>query len=108
MGSAYVSPMNMAAAYAPLAARGVYCRPIAIRAITGRDGKPLPVARADCHRVMAVGVADAANYVLQGVLGPGGTADRRAIGIPAAAKTGTADGGHYAALRGYTPRPAGS
>jgi membrane peptidoglycan carboxypeptidase len=107
LGSAYVSPMNMAAAYATLAARGVYCRPIAIRAISGSDGRPLPVERARCHRAMARGVADAANYVLQGVLGPGGTADGRGIGIPVAAKTGTADKGHYAAFAGYTPRLAG-
>jgi membrane peptidoglycan carboxypeptidase len=107
LGSVYVSPMSMAAAYATLAARGVYCRPIAIQAITGSDGKPLPVERAGCHRAMAQGVADAANYVLRGVLGPGGTADGREIGIPAAGKTGTANGGHYAAFAGYTPRLAG-
>ena len=107
LGSVYVSPMNMAAAYATLAARGKYCRPIAIRAITGSYGKPLPVESPNCHRVMSTGVADAANYVLQGVLGPGGTADGRGIGIPAAAKTGTANGGHYAAFAGYTPRLAG-
>jgi len=107
LGSVYVSPMNMAAAYATLAARGVYCRPIAIRAITATNGTRYPVGRAGCHRVIAAGVADAANYVLQGVLGPGGTADGRSIGIPAAAKTGTANGGYYAAFAGYTPRLAG-
>ena len=107
LGSVYVSPMNMAAAYATLAARGVYCRPIAIRAISGAGGKALPVERAGCHRVMPAGVADAANYVLQGVLGGGGTAYNRGIGIPAAAKTGTANRGYYAAFAGYTPRLAG-
>ena len=107
LGSVYVSPMSMAAAYATLAARGMYCRPVAIRAITGSDGRPLPVEGARCRRVMAKGVADAANYVLRGVLGPGGTADGRGIGIPAAGKTGTANGGHYAAFAGYTPRLAG-
>jgi len=107
LGSVYVSPMNMAAAYATLAARGIYCRPIAIRAITDTNGTSYPVERAGCHRVISAGVADAASYVLQGVLGPGGTADGRSIGIPAAAKTGTADGGYYAAFAGYTPRLAG-
>ncbi len=106
LGSVYVSPMNMAAAYATLAARGVYCKPIAIRAITAANGASYPVQRAGCHRVISAGVADAANYVLQGVLGPGGTADGRSIGIPAAAKTGTANGGYYAAFAGYTPRLA--
>ena len=107
LGSVYVSPLNMAAAYATLADRGVYCRPVAIRAITGRDGRPIPVQRSGCHRVMKKSVADAANYVLQGVLGGGGTAFNRGIGIPAAAKTGTANGGYYAAFAGYTPRLAG-
>jgi membrane peptidoglycan carboxypeptidase len=107
LGSVYVSPMSMAAAYATLAARGIYCRPMAIKAITGSDGRPMPVEPAGCHRVIGAGVADAANYVLQGVLGGGGTAFNRGIGIPAAAKTGTANGGFYAAFAGYTPRLAG-
>jgi len=107
LGSVYVSPMNMAAAYATLAARGIYCKPVAIRAITGSDNRPIPVESAGCHRVLNPGVADAANYVLQGVLGSGGTAFNRGIGIPAAAKTGTANGGYYAAFAGYTPRLAG-
>ena len=107
LGSVYVSPLNMAAAYATLAARGVYCRPTAIKAITGRDGGSIPVESAGCHRVITGSVADAANYVLQSVLGGGGTAFNRGIGIPAAAKTGTANGGYYAAFAGYTPRLAG-
>lgn len=107
LGSVYVSPLNMAAAYATLAARGIYCRPTAIKAITGRDGQPIPVEGQGCHRVISKQVADAANYVLQGVLGGGGTASNRGIGIPAAAKTGTANGGFYAAFAGYTPRLAG-
>ncbi len=36
-----------------------------------------------------------------------GTAYNRGIGRPAAAKTGTADKGHYAAFAGYTPTLAG-
>lgn len=106
LGSVYVSPMSMAAAYTTLAARGIYCKPIAIMAVTDSSGRNLPVESAGCHRVMAAGVADAANYVLQGVLGSGGTAGNRGIGIPAAAKTGTANGGFYAAFAGYTPRLA--
>ena len=55
---------------------------------------------------MAAGVADAANYVLRGVLATG-TAAGREIGRPAAAKTGTANGGFYAAFAGYTPTMVG-
>ena len=107
LGAQYVAPMSMAAAYATLAARGIYCQPIAIAAITSSDGRPLPVESAHCHRAVAAGVADAADYVFQNVLGPSGTAWNRGIGIPAAAKTGTGDHGHYAAFAGFTPRLAG-
>ena len=105
LGSAYVSPMSMADAYATLAARGIYCKPIAIAAITNASGRRLPVESARCHRVIPAGIADAANFVFQAVL-TGGTAFNRGIGIPAAAKTGTANGGYYADFAGYTPRLA--
>jgi len=106
LGAVYVSPMSMAAAYASVAARGWYCSPTAIvkiQVIT--SGKQLPVQSAKCHRAMPQGVADAANYILQGVLNiPGATAAGRGIpGHFAAAKTGTANGGYYAAFAGYTP-----
>ncbi|HUZ53052.1 MAG TPA: transglycosylase domain-containing protein [Streptosporangiaceae bacterium] len=106
LGSINVSPMTMAAAYATVAARGVYCRPIAISKITDLSGHNLPIESAACHRVMSKGVADAANYILRGVL-TGGTAAGRGIGRPAAAKTGTANNGYYAAFAGYTPTLAG-
>jgi membrane peptidoglycan carboxypeptidase len=110
LGSVYVSPMSMAAAYASVAARGWYCSPqavVAIKVIT--SGQRLPVQPAQCHRDMPQGVADAANYILQGVLNvPGATAAGRGIpGHQAAAKTGTANGGYYAAFAGYTPTLAG-
>jgi membrane peptidoglycan carboxypeptidase len=110
LGSVYVSPMSMAAAYASVAARGWYCSPQAIVKIQViSSGAELPVQPAQCHRDMPQGVADAANYILQGVLNvPGATAAGRGIpGHQAAAKTGTANNGYYAAFAGYTPTLAG-
>src|SRR5262249_48852338 len=108
LGSVNVSPMSMAAAYATVAARGVYCRPIAISRITDIHGQSLPVQSPGCHRVMSKGVADAANYVLRGVLASGTAAGRGStLGREAAAKTGTANGGFYAAFAGYTPTLVG-
>jgi membrane peptidoglycan carboxypeptidase len=106
LGSVYVSPMSMAAAYASVAARGWYCSPQAILKIQIiSSGEQLPIHRADCYRDMPRGVADAANYILKGVLTiPGATAAGRGIpGHTAAGKTGTANGGFYAAFAGYTP-----
>jgi membrane peptidoglycan carboxypeptidase len=107
LGSVNVSPMSMAAAYATVAARGTYCRPIAIQRITDLAGHNLPVESAGCHRVMKKGVADAANYILRGVLVNGTAGGRNILGREAAAKTGTANGGYYAAFAGYTPTLAG-
>ncbi len=109
LGAIDVSPMSMAAAYASVAAGGVYCSPQAIsKIVVQATGKELDAAKPHCRRDMPAGVADAANYILQGVLSvPGATADGRGIGRPAAGKTGTANGGFYAAFAGYTPTLAG-
>ena len=75
----------------------------------------MPAQSASCHRAFSTDVADAATYILQGVLtsgtaappaGPGG------IGRPAAGKTGTSNvegggGTPYAAFAGYTPNLVG-
>jgi membrane peptidoglycan carboxypeptidase len=108
LGAVPVSPMSMAAAYATVAARGTYCTPVAITKITDSNGASLPVESAGCHQVLSPQIADAANYVLQGVLtANGATAAGRGINVPAAGKTGTANGGFYAAFAGYTPTLAG-
>ena len=111
LGSVNVSPMTMAAAYATVAAGGVYCRPVAIDAITAVGGHPLPVATAGCRRVMSQAVAAAATYILRGVLTTGtarGDGVRRGGAyVPQAGKTGTANGFDFAAFGGYTPKLAG-
>jgi membrane peptidoglycan carboxypeptidase len=106
LGSINVSPMSMAAAYATVAARGVYCKPVAVAKIISPGGAKLPVESAGCHQAIPAGVADAASYVLQGVL-TSGTAAGLGIGRPAAGKTGTSDNFDFAAFGGYTPDLAG-
>lgn len=111
LGSVNVSPMTMAAAYATVAAGGIYCRPVAIATITGAGGHPLPVATAGCHRVMSRTVAAAATYILRGVLMTGtasGDGVRQGgVYVPQAGKTGTANSFDFAAFGGYTPKLAG-
>jgi membrane peptidoglycan carboxypeptidase len=102
LGSVNVSPLTMAAAYATVASRGIYCTPVALDRIVADTGKILPVPKAGCHRVLSTGIADAVNYILQGVL-TNGTATGVTIGRPAAGKTGTGDGPHYVDFAGYTP-----
>ena len=114
LGSVNVSPLSMAAAYATAAARGIYCAPVAISKIVTATGGTLSVPSAGCHRVLSSGVADAVNYILQGVLVSPGTA-ATVGGFPgreAAGKTGTSNvengyGTPYAAFAGYTPNLVG-
>jgi membrane peptidoglycan carboxypeptidase len=84
----------------------MYCRPVAVNKILTRTGQKLPVQSANCHRVLSPAVADAASYILQGVL-TSGTAAGLGIGRPAAGKTGTSDNFDFAAFSGYTPALAG-
>ncbi|MBV9207458.1 MAG: penicillin-binding protein [Actinobacteria bacterium] len=115
LGSVNVSPLSMAAAYATVAARGMYCSPVAISKIITSTGRSLAVPSANCHRVLSSDIADAVNYILQGVLdNPSGTAAALGglFGREAAGKTGTSNvegggGTPYAAFAGYTPTLVG-
>jgi membrane peptidoglycan carboxypeptidase len=103
----------MAAAYATVAARGTYCSPIAIEEIVADTGSSLSVPSANCHQAIPSDVADAVNYILQGVLTTGTAASVGGLpGREAAGKTGTSNvengyGTPYAAFAGYTPTLVG-
>jgi membrane peptidoglycan carboxypeptidase len=113
LGSVNVAPLSMAAAYAAVASRGMYCSPVVLSKVATSSGGTLPVPSANCHRVLSTAVADAVNYILQGVLTTG-TANNIG-GFPgreAAGKTGTSNvtsnnGTPYAAFAGYTPNLVG-
>ncbi len=112
LGEINVAPLSMAAAYSAMAARGRYCSPVAMEKIVTSTGGSLAVPSAKCHQAVSSNVADAVNYILQGVLtsgtaapgaGPGGLSGRESAG-----KTGTSNdangyGTPYAAFAGYTP-----
>ena len=108
LGVENVSPLSMAAAYATPAAGGVYCSPVALTSIVDDSGQKLGVPSAGCHQAIKPRVAQAVNYILQGVLQPGGTAAGLGLsGYQAAGKTGTSNvasgnGTPYAAFAGYT------
>ncbi len=105
LGSATVSPLAMAGAYAAFAAHGTWCAPRAVESITGPGGKALAVPPTTCTKVMEPGVADTVTSVLTGVV-TSGTGKGAAIGRPVAGKTGTTDDSMAAWFIGYTPQMA--
>jgi len=109
LGVVNVSPMSMAAAYAVPASGGVYCKPVVLTKIIADTGKSLPVPSAGCHQAIDPQIAQAVNYILQGVLDfPNGTAYGMGLAnYQAAGKTGTSNvasgnGTPFAAFAGYT------
>ena len=109
LGSVNVSPLSMAAAYATVAARGMYCTPIAISKVVDNTGKSMAAPPSSCHRAFSTQVADAVSYILQGVLTTGTAGNIGGLyGREAAGKTGTSNvegggGTPYAAFAGYIP-----
>ncbi len=81
-----VTPMQMAAAYAAIANGGILRAPHIVASIGGR-----PTAAPKGRRVISEATAASLRSMLEGVLGPGGTATGAAIkGYTLAGKTGTA------------------
>lgn len=105
LGSLSVSPLEMAAAYATLAAGGIYSEPMAIRKVVLRGGKEDEGAgwgTPKRRRVLPDWVAYEVTKILEdNVLS--GTGTRAQIGRPAAGKTGTTDDFADAWFCGYTP-----
>ena len=82
-----VTPMQMASAYAAIANGGILRPPHIVRAVAGRV-QPLPAG----HRVISSKTAAELRQMLEGVLGPEGTASQVSIpGYHLAGKTGTAN-----------------
>lgn len=105
LGTAEVTPMSMAEAYATFANRGVHCEPIILQSVVTRDGTNVPVPSADCKQVIDAEVADGVSYILQSVMSNGtGRTARMSDGRPQAGKTGTTNSNEAVWFAGYTPK----
>jgi penicillin-binding protein 1A len=98
-----VSPLEMASAYATVAAQGVYRPPYAIASVRFADGRvDHSWQPGRSHQVIPATVADEVSRVLEEVIAHGtGTAAN--LGQPAAGKTGTTESLADAWFDGYTP-----
>ena len=104
LGSVAVSPLDMASAYATLAARGVRAEPTAIRRVVLANGKE-DARWSRPHRTRAVseGVAAVVTRILEENVRYG-TGTRAALDRPAAGKTGTTTDNADAWFVGYVPQ----
>jgi len=89
LGSATVSPINMATAYATIANKGVYAAPYLIEKIVDRNGEEVYVHHGKNKRVLDEDMAADVSYAMEQVIRTGSGSDANALGRPAAGKTGT-------------------
>ncbi|SCL38989.1 Membrane carboxypeptidase (penicillin-binding protein) [Micromonospora rhizosphaerae] len=127
LGVSDATPLEMANAYATVAAEGRYCEAIPVMSIFNRDGTPTTyttrggvtreVAKPRCRQVVSADAARAATDAARcptgdtpakGGCGGWSTADsvRGTVGRPVAGKTGTTDSTRSAWFVGYTPELA--
>ena len=85
-----VTPLELTAAYTPLANKGIYSEPIAILKVTDSQGRILLENSPQRRVVIRESVAYVVTDMLKGVV-ENGTGRRARIGRPAAGKTGTSD-----------------
>jgi membrane peptidoglycan carboxypeptidase len=124
LGVSDVTPLEMANAYAAVAADGRYCEAIPVLSVTDPDGQPTTylaadglyreIARPRCRQEVSADAARAATDAarcpvgdrpVRGSCGSWSTADavRPTVGRPVAGKTGTTDSTQTAWFVGYTP-----
>jgi penicillin-binding protein 1B len=105
LGTAEVSPMEIARAYATLASGGIRPEVQAIEDLVDAGGRTLERRRLRFERVLDAGTAYLATSLLEGVAERGTAAGVRSTGLrgPVAGKTGTTDGEHDLWFVGFTP-----
>ncbi|MFC4019714.1 penicillin-binding protein [Micromonospora sp. GCM10011542] len=112
LGVSQTTPLDLANAYATLAADGKYCEPIPVQEIKDPDGKKLDIAKPRCEKRFSTDVARAAVDAARCPVGDrsstskctGATAPkvRDVVGKPVAGKSGTTDSEKTAALVAMT------
>jgi penicillin-binding protein 1A len=103
LGSIGVSPLDMASAYATLAAGGIYSEPMAItKVVFAGGGEDMNWGRPKRYRVIADWVAAKVREILEENI-QSGTGVGANIGRPAGGKTGTTENHADAWFDGITP-----
>lgn len=117
LGVSATTPLDLANAYATVAAEGTYCAPLPVVSVTAPDGQRLPVGDPSCRQVLDPDVARAATDAARCPVGQqsafaqcnGGTAtavNRILDGRPVAGKTGSSEQAATETFVGFTPQVA--
>ncbi|WP_406071370.1 transglycosylase domain-containing protein [Micromonospora sp. NBC_01638] len=117
LGVAATTPLDLANAYATVAADGTYCTPVPVVSVTAANGEKVPVGQPSCKRVLDADVARAATDAARCPVGQqsaygqcnGGTATRvnsMLDGRPVAGKTGSSEQNSTETFVGFTPQVA--
>jgi penicillin-binding protein 1A len=104
LGTADVTPLQMASSYATLAADGVHRVPHLVRAVDRADGTPVLRADPQPRQVVPTQVARQATAVLGGVIATGTGKAAAVPGRAVVGKTGTAEDYQDAWFVGYAPQ----
>ncbi|HEY8392142.1 MAG TPA: PBP1A family penicillin-binding protein [Capillibacterium sp.] len=98
-----VTPLELTAAYTPLANKGIYSEPMGILKVTDSQGRVILENTPERRVVIRESVAYVVTDMLKGVIQNGTGQRARIVGRPAAGKTGTSDQDTNAWFVGYTP-----
>ncbi|MGC5017567.1 penicillin-binding protein [Micromonospora sp. DT47] len=116
LGVSATTPLEVANAYATLAADGKYCEPIPVQEIKDPEGKKLDIANPRCEQRIGTQVARAAVDAARCPVGDGSATSKcngatarnvhGIVGAPVAGKSGTTDGDKTSALVAMTKQYA--
>jgi penicillin-binding protein 1A len=104
LGTADLTPMELATAFSTLGNQGLRVDPYLIERITARDGSVLEQHVPQASQVVQPEVAYVLTHVLRGVIQRGTAGSAANLGMDLAGKTGTTDSYTDAWFVGYTPR----
>ncbi|MEU5215770.1 transglycosylase domain-containing protein [Streptomyces sp. NPDC020807] len=105
LGPATASVLDMASAYATLAAHGRHGTPGLVEAVT-KGGRSVDLPSRPSRQAVTREAADTTTSILRSVVEAGTGTAAQAAGRPAAGKTGTAEDDKAAWFAGYTPELA--
>ena len=103
LGTSEMSLLDLTSGYTAFAGGGVKVEPVTVRKVEDKDGTVFFQAQPRRREVLSPQTAALMTYILEGVVERGTATSIKALGRPAAGKTGTTNDQRDAWFIGYTP-----